>query len=248
LNRAAELRRETRSTMAESKDIEFDEDEDLFDFPAPADAEASAQKGDDEFDIAEFLSTIDDKDVGNIVDLAASVAPTAEAAAAAQVAGSTATNTGVITRVEVSVPLWRQRGVLAVLAAVGLLLVSNLVGTWFAYERNRSVVEEIEGVRLDLRSTVESARRDIQAETSRLEGLTQPRAAVQIGSVSFQTIESHITANDFATARRLLYGKLAILDRLAPNERDPIEARALFLLAEADRSEAALIAASEVGS
>jgi len=232
--------------MADSKNIEFDEDEDLFDFPAPADAEASAHKSDDEFDIAEFLSTIDDKDVGNIVDLAASEEPTGADASGA--GSAPASNNGTFTRVEVSVPLWRQRGFVAVIAAIGLLFVSNLIGTWFAYQRNRSVVEEIEGVRLDLRSTVESARRDIQAETSRLEGLTQPRAAVQIGSVSFQTIESHIAANDFATARRLLYGKLAILDRLAPNERDPIEARALFLLAEADRSEAALIAPKEIGS
>lgn len=230
--------------MAESKDIEFDEDEDLFDFPTPNDAEAKNAKGEDEFDIAEFLSTIDDKDVGNIVELAGSAPANADGAAAAGAANAAAAPV----RVEVSTPLWRQRGVVAVLAVLGLLLASNLVGTWFAYQRNRSVVEEIEGVRLDLRSTVESARRDIQAETSRLEGLTQPRVAAQIGSVSFQTIETHIAARDFATARRLLYGKLAILDRLAPNERDPIEARALFLLAESDRQEAALAAATEVGS
>lgn len=236
--------------MTEQKDIEFDEDEDLFDFPTPADAEASAHKGDDEFDIAEFLSTIDDKDVGNIVELASDASPTADSAAiaAAAAVGVPTSNTGTNSRIDTALPLWRQRGILAVLGALGLLLVSNLIGTWFAYERNRSVVEEIEGVRLDLRSTVESARRDIQAETSRLEGLTQPRATAQIGSVSFQTIESHIGARDFATARRLLYGKLAILDRLAPKERDPIEARALFLLAEADRHEAALSASTEVGS
>jgi hypothetical protein len=230
--------------MAESKDIEFDEDEDLFDFPTPNDAEATNAKGDDEFDIAEFLSTIDDKDVGNIVELAGNAPASTDGAPVAGVAAAAPAPM----RVEVSTPIWRQRGVVAVLGALGLLLASNLVGTWFAYQRNRSVVEEIEGVRLDLRSTVESARRDIQAETSRLEGLTQPRVAAQIGSVSFQTIESHIDARDFATARRLLYGKLAILDRLAADERDPIEARALFLLAESDRQEAALVAASEVGS
>jgi hypothetical protein len=229
--------------MADSKDIEFDEDEDLFDFPTPTDAEANSAKGNDEFDIAEFLSTIDEKDVGNIVALADDNAP-AVVGAPIGVGASTAAPV----RIEVSPPLWRQRGIVAVLGVLGLLLASNLVGTWLAFQRNRSVVEEIEGVRLDLRSTVESARRDIQAETSRLEGLTQPRVAAQIGSVSFQTIERHIDTRDFETARRLLYGKLAILDRLAPSERDPIEARALFLLAESDRQEAALVAASEVGS
>lgn len=223
--------------MAKNNDLGFDEDEDLFGFANPTATEPTEEE---DLDIAEFLSTLDDSDASNIVELAGS-APNAQAAPAAATAVA-ATSAPTVLVAAPSGPFWRNPSVIAVGAIGALLLASNLFGTWITWKKSRSVVEEMEGVRLDLRATVESAKRDIQAETSRLEGLTQPRVSNQVGTVSFRTIEQHLELGDFETARRLLYGKLAIVDRQPPEERDGLEAHALQLLAEADRLEAASLA------
>jgi len=223
--------------MAKNNDLGFDEDEDLFGFANPTATESTEEE---DLDIAEFLSTLDDSDASNIVELAGSV-PSAQAAPAAATAVA-ATSAQTVLVAAPSGPFWRNPSVIAVGAIGALLLASNLFGTWITWKKSRSVVEEMEGVRLDLRATVESAKRDIQAETSRLEGLTQPRVSNQIGTVSFRTIQQHLELGDFETARRLLYGKLAIVDRQPPEERDGLEAHALQLLAEADRLEAASLA------
>lgn len=223
--------------MAKNNDLGFDEDEDLFGFANPTATEPTEEE---DLDIAEFLSTLDDSDASNIVELAGS-APNAQAAPATATAVA-ATSAPTVLVAAPSGPFWRNPSVIAVGAIGALLLASNLFGTWITWKKSRSVVEEMEGVRLDLRATVESAKRDIQAETSRLEGLTQPRVSNQVGTVSFRTIEQHLELGDFETARRLLYGKLAIVDRQPPEERDGLEAHALQLLAEADRLEAASLA------
>jgi hypothetical protein len=226
--------------MAKNNDLGFDEDEDLFGFANPTATEPTEEE---DLDIAEFLSTLDDSDASNIVELAGSTPSAPAALAAAPVAAAAAAGAAHTVLVAApSGPFWRNPTVLAVGAIGALLLASNLFGAWITWKKSRSVVEEIEGVRLDLRATVENAKRDIQAETSRLEGLTQPRVSNQIGTVSFRTIEQHLELGDFETARRLVYGKLAIVDRQPPEERDGLEAHALQLLAEADRLEAASLA------
>lgn len=229
--------------MATKDNVNFDEDEDLFGFADPA---GTVSTEEDDIDIAEFLSTIDDDDVSSIVELAGTTPMTTGSAPEAPVATAAA---GVPTQTVVVAggPIWRQPGMLTAMAIGGLLLISNLAGTWATWSRNRTVVEEIEGVRLDLRDTVANAKRDIAAETSRLQNITQPRGGSQLGTVSFLTVEEHLNQEDFATARRLLYSKLAILDRLPVAERDEVESRALFLLAESDMREAAVLA-REVGS
>ncbi|MCZ6597369.1 MAG: hypothetical protein O7B99_07020 [Planctomycetota bacterium] len=54
----------------------------------------------------------------------------------------------------------------------------------------------------------------------------------------FETAEQEIASGEYADARRRLYSLLAVVDRLAPEERGEVEARAGFLLARSLRDEA----------
>lgn len=232
--------------------LDFDEDEDLFDFSGAA---QSPGGDDDDLDIAEFLSTIDDSDASAILDLAHSEDARETATASSQAAPkSAATGTSGASAsaaplggqqpvlVATSGPLWKQPGAIAFMAVGAALLVANLFGVWASWTNNRTMVQEVEATRLDIAASIARAQRELGNEYARLENATRPNSAAELGSPSFASVSERLATGDFASARRLLYAKLALLDRLPPVQRNEVEARALFMLAETDRAQARVLA------
>lgn len=232
----------------------FDEDEDLFDF---AGASSSGGSDDDDIDIAEFLSTIDDSDASAILDLAESedahrtTAASDDVGAAVKPARATPAPSAAVPRsandqqvvVATSGPFWKQPGAIAFLSVGVALLLANMFGVWATWTNNKSMVQEVEATRIDIAATIARAQRELGDEYARLENATRPATAAALGTASFASVEERLDIGDFAAARRLLYAKLALLDRLPPAQRNEVEARALFMLAETDRAQAIGLAA-----
>lgn len=65
------------------------------------------------------------------------------------------------------------------------------------------------------------------------------------GEETLDAAHEAIERGDFAGARRMLWGLLAVADRWAPSRRDDLEARATFTIADSYRLEADTRAASE---
>jgi hypothetical protein len=236
---------------------DFDEDEDLFDF----DGSGVGTGGDeDDLDIAEFLSSIDDSDASAILDLADS--EDAHLASKPAVSEETPERNEPVAALPSrshsrqmaaapAGPLWKQPGALVVIGLGAALLIANVSGFLMTWQNNTSMVQRVEAARLDMEATLARAQRDISNEVGRMGTMTQPQSPATLGTASFHSIEEHLEQGDFATARRLLYTKLTRLDRQPLDVRIEIEAHALFLLAEADRREAVVLAesaATEVGS
>ncbi|MEZ5977618.1 MAG: hypothetical protein R3F34_05300 [Planctomycetota bacterium] len=248
--------------MSTNEPLDFDEDEDLFDFGAP-----SALDADDDIDIAEFLSSIDDSDASAVLDLAeeagdADLALDAEEAAPAGAAAPAASKdvdadesashedepavaiapvaapAAVVAAGAAQGPLWRQPGTLLVVAIGGVLLLANVASSWFTWHQSRAVADEIDGARKALQLSVEGARREMSDQASRITTLTQNASTGLLGEESFETVEQLLSISDWGAARRVLFSKLALLDRIEPRLREPVEARALMLLARADHLQA----------
>lgn len=226
--------------------LAFDEDEDLFDF----DGTASGASAEDEIDIAEFLSTIDDSDASAILDLAEaggkSAASKDEAAAADEVAAPTADVATVPAGQQVVVassgPFWKQPGALAYVVVGLALLLANVFGVWASWMNNRSMVQEVEATRLDIAARIAQAQQALDKEYARLDQSTRPGSATGLGPISFAAVHERLEVGDHAGARRLIYAKLALLDRTPADQRAEAEAHALFLLADADRAAADALA------
>lgn len=214
----------------------IDLDEDLFNF------DSIAGGGEDEESLKEVLAAFEAEPVSTsarVGALALSAGPSAishakQASAASDPHANIATLAS-----SASVPSaspWLSRVSLLLLASVTALnaLVAIVV------MRSTSVVREgLEDVGSSMESTVrrledqvlEAARAEVSAGQAlpALDAETHPALELAV---------QEIGAGHFARARQRIYSLLAIIDRLAPSDRDAVESRASFLLARTYHLEA----------
>jgi|GEM_PF-5824608 len=235
--------------MSSKHDTAFDEDEDLFDFENNL---KETEEDDAEFDIAEFLSTISSEDTSAVLDLAegakadAAAKPETDAQEPAATAAAVAPAHQVVVAQADARPFYKQPASLSIVTIGALLLAGNLFGVWATWTNNQSMIREVEATRLDIAATIARAQKELDLEFARLENSTSPRSTADLGPASFKAVADRIATGDHAGARRLLYSKLALLDRIPVERRSEAEAHALFLLAETDRAAADALVDQEV--
>lgn len=212
---------------------EIDLDEDLFDF------DAVSSGGEEEESLREVLAAFDAEAVAPVARVEA-LAPSAGASAIRQVraegaarpaaAPETAPSAG-----PTSTP-WLSRVSLILLASVTALnaLVAVVV------MRSTNVVREgLQEVGSSMESTVrrleDGVREVARSEVSAAQGL--PALDAQTHPALERAVEE-IASGDFVRARQRIYSLLAVIDRLAPSDRDAVESRASYLLARTYHLEA----------
>lgn len=150
-------------------------------------------------------------------------APTPIAAAPAAAATTVAVGGGLPR------PVW-----IAGLALLGL----NALGLGLSLLRQERSAGELEAARLRLEQAAAGVGAGLREEIQRFErGTAQAASAALESGVSLGHVERSLADRDFSLARRQLYALLSTIDRLAPDRRAALEARANFMLADSYRLE-----------
>ena len=144
--------------------------------------------------------------------------------------GSPANQAGPVLRTGLSrTALWALVGVTSLNALVALVMLSNMSSM-----RN-SVVE----VGRHVSATADEMRTGSYEQSRVLNELQTPVVPFDAEEhPTFDRARAEITQGQYSEARRRLYALLSIIDRLDPEQRDKVEARAQYLLAEALHLEA----------
>lgn len=240
--------------MAPKTKPELQEDEDLFDFAGLKEDLGGVDS--DELDVEQFLAAVgaatEEEDQGErglgvsesvlreIESLqqasltpapkpsptpAPAPAPTPTPIAAAPAAAATTVAVGG----GLPRPVW-----IAGLALLGL----NALGLGLSLLRQDRTAGELEAARLRLEQAAAGVGEGLREEIQRFErGTAQAASAALESGVSLSHVERSLADRDFSLARRQLYALLSTIDRLAPDRRAALEARANFMLADSYRLE-----------
>ena len=209
----------------------FDEEDDLFNF----DELGADDETDESVDLDEILAEVPDQSTSDDAEEAPAPAlPSGEASES----GDDPTDADVLTP---SAPRFRMPAAatprlglrsLTTWVLVGFTVVNlGLIGlTWRMSSSMSDQVSEVA-------SSIVRATREIQAQTSehveKIESVQAPIVASDPSQhTTFSLARRDLEDGDFAGARRRLYSLLAVADRLEPEVRESVEARAHFLLAD----------------
>jgi hypothetical protein len=241
--------------------VDFDLDEDLFDFEEVTSEKNAAEE---EADLDEILASFQDPDLeaGQPAPRSAPTPPPApQSARAAPLApivrpsdvarvpvhapnsdrheGGSAPASPVAVPVAAALPRSFFWLFLAVLCTNALLAVVSLKSTNEVQNRVEEVGDRVREAADEVRSSVQSnAQARIAAQTP----ITAPSPE---DHPAFEQAVQEIERGAFAAARQRLYALLAIVDRLDPQVRESVEARANFLLARALHLQALQLARAE---
>jgi hypothetical protein len=97
---------------------------------------------------------------------------------------------------------------------------------------------ELEAARQRLEQAAASVEEGLRGEIQRFEsGTAQAASAALESGVSLSHVERSLANRDFDLGRRQIYALLSTIDRLTPERRADLEARANFMLADSYRLE-----------
>lgn len=129
----------------------------------------------------------------------------------------------------------------------GLLLLGvNAVGLALALFQQKHTTSELETARAKLEQAAAGVGEGLRSEIERFErGTANATSAALESGVSLEHVQRSLEDHDYALARRQIYSLLSTIDRLAPERRSALEARANFMLADSYRLEGFHRAAEE---
>jgi hypothetical protein len=121
----------------------------------------------------------------------------------------------------------------------GLLLLGvNAVGLALALFQQKHTTSELETARAKLEQAAAGVGEGLRSEIERFErGTANATSAALESGVSLEHVQRSLEDHDYALARRQIYSLLSTIDRLAPERRAALEARANFMLADSYRLE-----------
>jgi hypothetical protein len=234
-----------------TEQVGFDLDEDLFNFDEVASPEEAADSSE------ELIAALESESISRharVEDSAPAAATVAARSPEPSDLARAPSATGVpVATVSAGAAAAGDRGASPWLSRVSLVLLASVTAlnalVAVVVMRNTSEVREgLEEVGSSMESTVRRLEDQVleaaRAEVSAVEPLPTSDAARH---PALELAVEEITAGDFARARQRIYSLLAIVDRLAPADRDAIESRASFLLARSYHLEALSHAAAEPG-
>ena len=130
----------------------------------------------------------------------------------------------------------RSQAVVIALVVLGLANLSLVGLTWKSLDTTRELVANAGMPRVGAAGPAESG------STSSRDPIDFPRSALggpdPEGRAALRAAERALEAGEFVDARRAMYGLLAVIDRIPQAEREDVEARATFLVAETYRLQA----------
>jgi hypothetical protein len=121
----------------------------------------------------------------------------------------------------------------------GALIAANVALMLFAWNS----VSATRDLVLDVAHDVREASADLREESSQRSAAAAKASQPAFGALpeGYRTLElarERIAQGEHARARRMLYGLLAVIDRIEPPAREELEAQAGFLIADSYRIEA----------
>lgn len=188
---------------------------------------------------------------------AATSAPAASAATAPQTAAASASKPGAapVARTDAKTPaptaptvagtVVHQRLSMSPIAAVmlGAIVLANVTLMLFAWNSVQSVKQLVLDVTHDVADTTSELRAESTRRNERVALDSEPVfGALPEGYRTLEVARERIQRGEHARARRMLYGLLAVIDRIEPPARGEVEAQAGFLIADSFAIEADALA------